>query len=506
MREGSILAPHKVLDAETRDRGLVMLTREVVFSTTCDSLIGGVIVTAFALHLGASNEVIGAIAALTFWRDLLQGPAVMLVQKLRARKLIAVVGSLVSALAPVLMLGLAFSPASDRTRLALVAVVALYGGASAFAGCAWSGWVRDMVPGDRRGRFFGRRSTLGSATALVAGLCAAWLLEQTPEGTADRAAAFAGLFALAFVAQLLSAAALSRVPEPMMPPAGAGAWRLIPMLRRVLADEKFRRWIRFLASWKFAVNLAQPFFTVFFLSQLGFGMAFVMALALITQFATLLTLARWGQLADRFTDKSVLNVAAPTFILCIAGMILASQLESRTLVGAYLVLLHVVMGVASAGVSLATGNMIMKISPRGQSEAYLSANALISSVAAGLAPLLGGFCADVFASREFALTLQWVGPNYQGEFARLSLRAWDFYFLLSALFGLYALHRLAMVQEEGELMGREMLRGMRERAQQASRRLLGFGVGSSGDVEADLAEAAETARPRRRKRIKAGSA
>jgi MFS family permease len=499
MREGSFLAPRKALDEATRDRGLVMLTREVVFSTTCDSLVGGVIVTAFALHLGASNEVIGAIAALTFWRDLLQGPAVMLVQKVRARKAIAVVGSLVSATAPLLMLGLAFSGASDRTHLALIAIIALYGGASAFAGCAWSGWVRDMVPDDRRGRFFGRRSTLGTVTALVAGLCAAWLLEQTPEGSADRAAAFAGLFGLAFLAQLLSAAALARVPEPMMPPAGAAAWRLIPMLREVWADEKFRSWIRFLANWKFAVNLAQPFFTVFFLTQLGFGMAFVMALSLITQFATLLTLARWGQLADRFKDKSVLNVAAPTFILCIAGMILASQFESKTYAGAYLVLLHLVMGVASAGVSLATGNMIMKISPRGASESYLAANALISSVAAGLAPLIGGFCAEFFASREFALTLQWVGPNYQGEFARLSLRAWDFYFLLSALYGLYALHRLGMVHEEGELMGRQMLRGMHQRAQEASRRLLGFGVGSSGDVEADLEAAAEMPRPSRRR-------
>ncbi|MND04046.1 hypothetical protein D3C83_241440 [compost metagenome] len=52
-----------------------------------------------------------------------------------------------------------------------------------------------------------------------------------------------------------------------------------------------------------------------------------------------------------------------------------------------------------------------------------------------------------------------------------------------------------MVHEEGELMGREMLRGMHERAQQASRRLLGFGVGSSGDVDADLETAAEAPQP-----------
>lgn len=472
----SIFAPHAVLDDETRGRGLRLLTREVVFSTLADSLMSGVILTAFALHVGASNQVIGALAAVVFWGQLLQGAAAVLIEKLRMRKPIAVAGSLVLALVAALMSALAFFAVTGGAPFVLVAFVAFYAAAGAFAGCAWNGWVRDIVPGERRGRFFGRRSSLSKAVALTTGLLAAWALDQVPEGTSGRSAAFAGLFAIACAGQLLSATWLARTPEPMMPPPTEAPQRLIPMLRRVWADAKFRRWIRFLASWQFAINLAQPFVTVFYLRQLGLPMELVMALSFVTQFANMLTLGRWGQLADRLKDKSVLNIAAPTLILCIAGLVFASEIESRALLGVYLVALHLVAGTASAGVTLASGNMIMKISPRGGSEAYFAANALISSMAAGLAPLLGGFGADFFATREFAIVLEWAGPHYRGDFVRFSIHAWDFYFLLSALAGLYALHRLAMVREEGELIGRQMLKEIHAQGQQRRRRFLaGFG-------------------------------
>lgn len=480
------LRPVPTLDAAGEARGMRVLTTEVVFSTLADSVTGGVILTAFALHLGASNALIGAIAAITFWDQLLQAPGVVLVARLRMRKLIAVVGSLVSALVPALLAALAFADASSASRTGIVIAVALYGGAGAFAGCAWNAWVRDLVPGKVSGHFFGRRSAISTAVGLVAGLTAAWLLDLTPEGSPWRGWVFLGLFALGMVAELLSAATLSRAPEPAMPSSDQKE-RLLPLLRKPLADVDFRRLIAFLASWQFAVNLAQPFFTVFFLRQLGFGMTFVMALSLISQFANLLTLRKWGDLADRFSNKSVLNIAAPAFIACIAMMIIASQIPSKTAAGIYLVGLHLVMGAASAGVALASGNIVMRMSPRGGAESYMAANALITSAAAGLAPVLGGLCADAFAAREFRLLLEWSGPLYHGDVVRLAVRQWDFYFLLSALFGLYALHRLALVHEKGEVQRQEMVREMFELLRHGRRRFMPIaGLKSLSELPANL--------------------
>ncbi|WP_312167297.1 MFS transporter [Phenylobacterium sp.] len=455
------LGRHPVFDEAQRARAAKVLTAEVVFSTTCDTMMTGVLLTAFALHLGATNALIGILAAVGFWAQLLQGPGVILIERLRRRRAITVVTSLVSAIAPAVLAGLAFAAPGGAAQAGFAVAVALYTGAGAIGGCAWNAWVRDAVSDDERGRFNGRRSSLSSAVAVVAGLLAAWVLDSFPEGDAARPAVFAGLFVLAFLAQLASAWGLSRAPEPPMPPPPKQPARLLPLLREPLRHPNYRRLIAFLASWQFAVNLAQPFLTVFMLSQLGFSMTFVMVVNLVSQFANMLSLRRWGVLADRFSNKSVLNVSAPLFVGCIAALVVASQIHSRTLAGAYLVLLALVMGVASAGVSLASGAIAQKLSPPGAAASFLAANALVSAAAAGSAAILGGLTADAFAQRALALAVQWEGPHYDAAM-QFSIHHWDFYFLISALLGLYALHRMTLVHEGGELDRRTMLARMRQ--------------------------------------------
>lgn len=495
--------PHAVIDPPALKRGLRTLTLEVVFSSTCDAVMMGVILTAFALHNGANEAQIGLLAAIVFWAQLLQAPGVLLVERLRRRKAIAVVGSLVSSTAPAALAALAFAAGSGReAQLGMVAAVALYCCAGAFAGCAWNAWTRDLVPDDIRGRFFARRSRLGMVASVGMGLIAAATLDAVPEGAGGRATVFGGLYLLAFLSQLLSATSLSRAVEPMMPET-AEPRRLRALLSAPLRDPDFRSLIRFTASWNFAVNLAQPFFTVFILKQLGFSVTVMMALTIISQLANVWALKRWGLLADHYGFKSVLNLAAPSFLLCVLGMIGASQFASQTVTLVYLVALHVLLGVTTAGVSLASGAIAQQMSPKGEAAAYLSANGLISSVMGGVAPILGGLGAHFFAVREFGLSLEWTGPHYQGEVLGLSLNGWDFYFALSALCGLYSLHRLAVIKAEGEIDRRDLMKVIIERA---SSRFGGATAGSSAPVElsATLAEG-EAAKQKPRGRRKAGT-
>jgi MFS family permease len=240
-------------------------------------------------------------------------------------------------------------------------------------------------------------------------------------------------------------------------PAPAERVKLVPLLRAPLKDKNFRRLIAFLASWQFAVNLATPFFTVFFVKQLGLSVTFVVVLSVVSQATNVLALRSWGLLSDRFANKSVLAVAAPLFIACIAAMVGASQIHDRSWTMAYLVALHALMGLATAGVTLSSGNIALKLSPRGSATAYIAANALISSAAAGMAPLLGGLFADFFAARRLEILIRWTNPNNVWTLMPLRVSSWDFYFLIATLLGLYALHRLAMVKEEGEIDNRLMV-------------------------------------------------
>src|SRR3546814_5132892 len=63
------------------ETGLKRLVIEALFSNTTAALTTGVVLTAFALHLGANNATIGLLAAIPFLTQLAQIPAIALVER-----------------------------------------------------------------------------------------------------------------------------------------------------------------------------------------------------------------------------------------------------------------------------------------------------------------------------------------------------------------------------------------------------------------------------------------
>jgi MFS family permease len=450
----SLLHPQPVVTEDERERGLRYLTLEAAFSGGTSALTGGVILTAFAIHLGASNLMVGILASAPFLTQLLQLPAIVLVERMRTRKRIAVLTSIAGRLMLAVMAATAFFTGQAALMLFLGAVIVLCG-LSAIGSCAWNAWLRDLAPDTRLGQIFSRRTALTTAISLVLGIAAALILDRTADGSTARAIAFAAMFAVGCVTGLVSAAIVAAIPEPPMP-STSGPVSLVALVRAPLADPNFLRLLRFMASWQFAVNLATPFFTVFIVRQLGFDVSFVMVLSVVSQVANLVAIRIWGLLADRFANKSVLAVSAPAYILCIAAMAGASQFATREVVMAWLVVLHLLMGAAVAGVTLGTTNIALKLSPKGSATAYIAVNAMTAALAAGIAPIIGGLLADFFAARQLEFILRWTGPHGTLAFP-IVLTHWDFYFLLAGMMGLYAVHRLTLVAEVGEIDRRQMV-------------------------------------------------
>jgi len=115
------------------------------------------------------------------------------------------------------------------------------------------------------------------------------------------------------------------------------------------------------------------------------------------------------------------------------------------------VAIHIVMGLSSAGVSLASANISLKLAPKGQATAYLATNTVANSVAAGIAPILGGRFADFFSGREVAWDLVYKGPGGEFVLPTLNLQQWDFFFFFAFILGIYSIHRLSMIKEVGEV-------------------------------------------------------
>lgn len=465
------LAPKPHIGEADLRRGLRWLMADAAFATAVGALNSGVVLVAYALWLGAPNTVIGLLAALPFWTQFLQAPAVSLVERLRARRLISVAALFTARLALPLM---ALLPVIPDRRLGLALLVAgetVHCSLNAVGACSWNSWIRDLVPEHRLGVFFARRSIWAVLIGVVGNLIAGFALQsQHASRGGGNGMVFTALYGAGFLASLVSTLSLAKVPEPAMEQAQPKQ-TLVSLLSAPLKDANFVRLIRFLVSWQFAVNLATPFFTVYFVQQLGLGMAYVMGFTVVSQAANILVLRTWGRLSDRFSNKTVLAAAAPGFLICIAAMAWASGIADRTVLVAYLAILHFAMGIASAGVSLACGNVALKLAPRGSATAYVAANALITSLAGGAAPVLGGVFADFFAQRALTFQVLWKNPHGVREFTPVQITHWDFYFVMAAALGLYALHRLAFVQEAGARERQEMVQEVLSGARRSIRNL-----------------------------------
>jgi MFS family permease len=428
------------------DRTFRLVLYDALASEAMGTLTTGVFLTGFLVSLGASNAAIGVLAAVPFAVQFLQLPAVVLVERLRSRRTIctwsAAIGRcflIVAALAPFLN--------SETGTLLLICSVAAYQAMAAIAGCAWNSWMRDLVPETEFGRFFGRRAAattaLATTLALVCGLLIDHWKALLPEHPAY---VYSGLFVLSAAIGFYGVYLLSITPEHPMPPMVEQP-RMLSLLATPFRDRNFRRLMLFLGSWNFAANLAAPFFVVYMLTTIGYSMTTVIVLTTASQLSNLAALSPWGRLIDRFSNKAVLGIAAPLFLMCTLAWSFTGLEWIQPVVFYVLLAIHILMGVATAGVALGSSNIAMKLSPAGQGTAYLAANSVVSATCAAIAPVLGGLCADFFAMHDLSLSFTWRGEANEVKLQVLDFHSWTFLFGLAAMVGLYSLHRLSFVEE-----------------------------------------------------------
>lgn len=441
---------HKLTEAQVQS-GLGYVIKDGIASQSMAILTGGAFLVAFALQLGASNFTIGLLAAIGPLAQLLQLPSIFLVEKIRNRRAIVVVTAGLSRMFWVLI---ALVPFLFGKQVGLTILVASIIGASAFgavSGCSWNSWMRDLIPENILGSFFSKRMRIATGVAIVLSLAAAVYLDLWKKMLPSyQIHGFSILFLLGFGIGALGVYFLARTPEKRMPIPEEKPG-ILKLLAQPFKDENFRKLIAFMCSWNFAVNLAGPFFMVYMLKRLGLSMSFIIGLSIVSQVMNFAFLKIWGRFTDRFSNKSVLAICGPLFILSILAWTFTTMPEKYFLTIPLLVVIHIVMGLSSAGVSLASGNIGLKLAPQGQATAYLATNTIVNSVAAGIAPILGGKFADFFAHRELAWTLKYTSPSGEFSLPTLNLQQWDFFFALAFLIGLYSLHRLAMIKEAGEV-------------------------------------------------------
>jgi MFS family permease len=338
--------------------------------------------SAFAVFLRASTAQIGVLAALPpLLASFMQLASAWVGRRIGKRREIIVFGALLQALAliPLALLPVVF-PALALPLLITCAVVYFVG--PNLGSPQWGSLMGDLVPEQRRGRFFALRTRLSSlanfSALIVAGfvLHAFDVLEQTYWG-------FVAIFVGAALARLASAWHLHRMHDPPGHVAAIEApWHR--ELWQGLRETGLLRFTAFFASMQFAVAIASPFFTLYMLRDLGFSYVAFMFNTAASVCVQFLTLNRWGRLSDLFGNR---------LILVTTGWVIP-LLPSLWLVSTnyyYLLAVQALSGLVWAGFTLSASNSVFDRTPPRRRATLMAVHNVVAAAAVFLGAIAGGW-------------------------------------------------------------------------------------------------------------------
>lgn len=453
------LRPVGLVTPSDLSRGLKHLTFDAVCSQAMVTFGAVPFLVAIALTFDASTLVVGMITALGPLMALAQLPGIYLVERVQRRKLLTVAGAGISRL---FWIPLAMVPFIDDPVTAgavfLLALVGFYLFGT-LGGLAFNGWMRDLIPESIRGDYGGHRSAVAMAVGAVLAIALGYLADGYAQFS-DRGEILSAYMIVAMLIGMVGCQFLARIPEPRMTvPVHESFW---VALRGPLADPNYMRLIGFLAAWAFAVNLAMPFFALYMLRRLDLSLGTIMVLSMLALAGNVLFFRFWGRLADRFSNKSVLRLACPLFLVATALWPLSGQVGAGAWMIGLLVLIHLLTGIAMAATILVTANMAIKLAPSARSIPYLAMVGAVMGITGTLAPLIVGTIAG-FGER---------GTDGIVDVGLAGFGLLDVAFVAAGALGAWSLVLLRKIDEPGDTQPHLFNRALRRTLRMAARQTL----------------------------------
>jgi predicted MFS family arabinose efflux permease len=117
------------------------------------------------------------------------------------------------------------------------------------------------------------------------------------------------IFISAVLCGMISLGFLQRITDPFNPEIKSPPARLADF-RQPFRRKNFKFFLTYSILWNFSVYLASPFFTLYFLRDLGFSYAFTSIMGTISALADLTAMHFWGYISDRVRNKVVIQACS----------------------------------------------------------------------------------------------------------------------------------------------------------------------------------------------------
>jgi MFS family permease len=355
-------------------------------------------ITPFAVALKATSAQVGMLAAFpSLISSLVQLKSADVTEHLKSRRRILNIFVFLHAFMflPVILIPFFFK---ENSVLWLILFVTLLNSAGAFPGPAWASLMADHIPASARGKYFGWRNRYIGAITVACAFLSGFILNIFGK---DTYAGFVVIFGLACAARFISWYFLSKMYEPPIGVTNEHYFNFWDFIKRA-RESNFAKFVFYIASINFSVNISGPFFAVFMLRDLNFNYVIYTVIVTSATIATLLTMNLWGRHADRTGNLKVIRLTS--FFIPIVPVLWLFSSDIY-----YLVIIQVLAGFVWAGFNLSVMNfMYDAVMPEKRTRCIAYFN-VINGTAICFGALLGGALAKVmpplFGHRLLALFL-----------------------------------------------------------------------------------------------------
>jgi MFS family permease len=250
---------------------------------------------------------------------------------------------------------------------------------------SWAAFVPSLVPIHIRGRFMSLRSVL----KMVAMMIIIPLAGAAITALGGYPAGYQVVFGVMMLLGLAAAGFFSRIPErepahlaaPERPAHGRTQWR-----------GAFGAFALGMTVWTLGTATVAPFYVVLMTRDLGLDARGIGLLTAVSTGAQLVGFLLLGPRVDRRGNQGTLIGSVLALALAPFGWLLVRDWTQ-------VLPLYVLAGLASAGMTLASLNMLLELSPEESRAGYAGAYYSVLAAAAMIAPLIGGW---LFARWGFA--------------------------------------------------------------------------------------------------------
>ncbi|MBN1877837.1 MAG: MFS transporter [Anaerolineae bacterium] len=351
-------------------------------------------VSLYVLALGATGLQVGLLSSLSSLMAMLSPiPGAQWAARWGKRKPVVVIAFSLQRLMLLGALSVPFFLPDAATVPVVMGLMALWSGMLNLGLPAWSSLSGDLVPIDRRGRYFSSRKTVMALCSLLFVPLAGQVIEWAGEPQGYQIA-----FSIAILMAAIALTYYATIPEPAMGDARKQVKDRATFWRVLVENPTFLRFTLFSMVFNFAWQIGGPYFGVYQVQVLGATPKIVGILSMASALTRMIGQQVWGRVIDKQGSRW-------TLIVCLLIIPVLPFFWFPMTNAWHVLFVTIPSGFLWAGHELANFNLQLELSTsKSRTQAIASYTTLIG-LANILGPLVGGQIIEMLSYKwDFAIS------------------------------------------------------------------------------------------------------